>query len=81
MKKSRLREIIREEIKTLKEGWREWNKSDENIPVGTTVKINYGQYKGKTGKISDESPTDNFSIVKVAGKKESYHNSDLLIKN
>jgi len=47
----------------------------ENIPVGTTVKVN-----GKLGKVVDDAPTDGYAIVKVGGKRAYYHNSDLMIK-
>lgn len=51
-----------------------------NIPTGSTVKVDYGTYKGKIGKVIDDAAADGFSIVKVAGKVVTYHNSDLLVK-
>lgn len=69
------------DIKNITEGWVNWNeKKHGNIPVGTHVKvINVGN-NGKVGKVTDEAPTDNYSIVKINGKEAYYHNSDLMIK-
>jgi len=63
-------------------GWRKWKKEDEDIPQGTSVKIDkyFGNLSGKIGKVDEPAAASDFSIVKIAGKRHSFHNSDLWIK-
>jgi len=74
MKKSELRKLVREVINE------DWKNTEESIPVGTTVKVNYGKFKGKIGKVSDEAPSGKFSVVTVGNETFTVDNSDLLIK-
>ena len=62
--------------------WRKWRKEDEDLPEGTKVKVDqhFGNLSGKVGTVDQTAAASSFSIVKIAGKRHSFHNSDLLIK-
>jgi len=73
MTKDKLKETKIANNKTLIERkWISWSSKNENIPVGTKVKIggHFGDISGRVGVVSDDSTTDNFSIVKISEKNE-----------
>ena len=51
----------------------------DNIPEGATVRILYGNFEGKTGKVKDTAAADGYSIVTVAGQKITISDSDLKV--
>jgi ribosomal protein L24 len=53
------------------------NEKNWDYLEGDKIKINYGQYKGKTGLFLEYSPSGEFAIIKVGAKKISIDTSDI----